>query len=142
MLAFVPSVSALAQEAKGKADPGLAHVQETIVRGFTTTNADLLATTISRRVKTYVASARLAADDGYYGADQVRLLLLRMFRGRETVGFRLLEPEVRPRADGVAVISAVWSYREAGSPPGDIRLSFSVGPESGLWRVREIRDLR
>lgn len=110
--------------------------------GFQKTDASLLADAFSRRVKTYVACASLVSDDGYYGADQIRLLLRRMFRGRETVDFRILAPASRVRPDGLAVLSAQWAYREPGSPHTELRLFFSVGPEGDAWRVREIRDLK
>ena len=123
-------------------DPGLVQVQQTLSTGFQQLNADLLASAFSRRIKTYVACALLASDDGYYGADQMRLLLRRLFRGRESVRFKLLEPAAHARPDGQAVVPALWVYREPGAPATEVRLSFSLAPEAGTWRVREIRDLK
>jgi hypothetical protein len=123
-------------------EAGLEQIENLIVASFETTDADRLATAFSRRVKTYVAYAPLADADGYYGADQMRLLLRRMFRGRETVRFRILEPAARRRPDGLAVLTAVWAFRESSAPVTQARLSFGLGPEGGSWRVREIRDLK
>ena len=139
------ALAARADPPDGKAEPrepGLQQIESLIVAGFEKEDADRLATAFSHRVKTYVACAPLAAADGYYGADQMRLLLRRMFRGRETVRFRLLEPAARRRPNGLAVLSALWAYRDPAAPLTQVRLSFGLGPEEGSWRVREIRDLK
>lgn len=126
----------------GPREAGLQQIESLIAASFQKGDADRLAPAFSRRVKTYVACAPLATPDGYYGADQMRLLLRRMFRGRETVRFRILEPAARRRPDGLAVLSAVWAYRDPAAPVTQVRLSFGLGPESGSWFVREIRDLK
>jgi len=123
-------------------EAGLQQMEILISIGFQKGDVDRLATAFSRRVKTYVACAPLAADDGYYGADQMRLLLRRMFRGKETVDFLILEPAARPRPDGLAVISALWTYRDPTAHSARVRLSFALAPEDGSWRVREIRELK
>jgi hypothetical protein len=121
-------------------EAGLEQIETLIAAGFRNGDADRLAEAFSRRIKTYVACAPLAAADGYYGADQMRLLLRRLFRGRETVSFRILEPAARRRPDGLAVLSALWTYRQRAASPAQVRLSFGLAPEAGAWRVREIRD--
>jgi len=137
--------SARADSTGRDAAPREAELQqfETLISiGFQKGDVDRLSTAFSRRVKTYVACAPLATDAGYYGADQMRLLLRRMFRGKETIRFRILEPAARLRPDGLAVISALWAYRDPTSPLTQVRLSFGLAPEEGAWRVREIRDLK
>ena len=139
------TLAAPADASGGAGEPreaGLDEIENLIVASFEKSDADRLATAFSRRVKTYVACAPLADADGYYGADQMRLLLRRMFRGRETVRFRILEPATRRRPDGLAVLTAVWAFRESSAPVSQARLSFALGPEGGSWRVREIRDLK
>ena len=144
LLGLSSSWSAAAAEAgsAGTTEAGLKIAQESIAQAFQEGNADRLAALFSRRIKTYVAWSPLAADDGYYGADQIRLLLRRLFRGCETVRFRLLEPVSQARPDGVAVVPAAWVFRRDGSTPTEVRISLRLGPESGAWRVREIRDLK
>src|SRR5262245_42990611 len=56
-------------------EAGLEQIESLIVASFEKSDADRLATAFSRRVKTYVAYAPLADADGYYGADQMRLML-------------------------------------------------------------------
>jgi hypothetical protein len=141
----VGTIAASADAPEGTGEPreaGLEQIESLIVASFEKADADRLATAFSRRVKTYVAYSPLADADGYYGADQMRLLLRRMFRGRETVRFRILEPATRRRPDGLAVLTAVWAFRQASAPVTQARLSFGLGPEGGSWRVREIRDLK
>jgi hypothetical protein len=138
-----PAAPAEAPGGAGEArEAGLEQIESLIVASFEKSDADRLATAFSRRVKTYVAYAPLAEADGYYGADQMRLLLRRMFRGRETARFRILEPAKRRRPDGLAVLTAVWAFKEGSAPLTQARLSFGLGPEGGSWRVREIRDLK
>lgn len=140
MCGAVARADTTGQEAAPR-DAGLQRLETLITTGFRSGDDDRLAAAFSRRVKTYVACAPLATDDGYYGADQMRLLLRRMFRGKETVRFRILEPAAR-RPDGLAVISALWEYRDPTSALSQVRLSFGLAPEEGAWHVREIRDLK
>lgn len=142
LLSAVASPCAAADKPAETRDDGLTQIESLIASGFQKGDAERLAVAFSRRVKTYVACSPLATSDGYYGAEQIRLLLRRMFRGRETVSFRVLEPAARRRPDGMAVLSALWTYRDASAPLTQIRLSFGLGSESGSWRVREIRDLK
>jgi hypothetical protein len=122
--------------------PGLARLQEGIVRGFESDDADLLASTLSARTKTYVACRSFDMGEGYYGVDQMRLFFRRLFRGRHTVGLRVLEPVTPPRPDGRSTLVTRWSYREPGAIPQDVRLVFTLGREGEIWRVREIRDIK
>jgi hypothetical protein len=122
------------------AEPQLGRLQEEIAGAFTRADADAIARLLSPKMKTYVACRMLAEADGYYGADQLRLLMRRLFRGRSTTGFRVVQPAAQ-RLDGQAVMQAVWTFRESGGAGADIRLSFSLAREGGAWRLREIRDL-
>lgn len=123
-------------------DPGLAASERQVADAFQRADADRLAASLSQRLKTYVACAALGVGDGYYGADQMHILLRRLFRDRETVRFRALPPPMTPRADGTAVARVAWSYRDAGSPPAETRLALSFAREAEGWRLREIRDLK
>lgn len=122
--------------------PGLTRLQDWVVRGFESDDAELLASTLSAHTKTYIACRSFDMGDGYYGVDQMRLFFRRLFRGRRTVGLRVLEPVTPPRADGRSTLVARWTYREPGAIPQDVRLVFTLGRESEIWRVREIRDIK
>src|SRR5262245_27688065 len=78
----VGTIPSLGDAPEGSGTPreaGLEQIESLIVASFEKSDADRLATAFSRRVKTYVAYSPLADADGYYGADQMRLLLRRMF---------------------------------------------------------------
>lgn len=121
-------------------EPEMRRLQEEIATGFQRGEADRIARLLSSKMKTYVACRMLAEADGYYGADQLRLLLRRLFRGRESVGFRTVQA-ASERPDGQAVMQAIWTFRESGAAAADIRLAFTLAREAGAWRLREIRDL-
>src|SRR5262245_51822641 len=123
-------------------DPGLAASERQVADAFQRADADRLAGALSQKLKTYVACAALGVGDGYYGSDQMRILLRRLFRDRETVKFRVLPPPMAPRSDGTAVAMVAWTYRDAGSPPAETRLALSFVREPEGWRLREIRDLK
>jgi len=115
-------------------------LQEEIGIGFKQGEADRISVLLSPKMKTYVACRMLAEADGYYGSDQLRLLLRRLFRGRITASFRVVQAAVQ-RPDGQAVMQVIWTFRETGAAAADIRLSFTLAREAGAWRLREIRDL-
>jgi len=123
-------------------DPDLVASERQVADAFHRADADRLAASLSQRLKTYVACAALGVGDGYYGSDQMRILLRRLFRDRETVRFRALPPPMAPRSDGTAVAMVAWTYRDAGSPPAEVRLALSFAREADGWRLREIRDLK
>ena len=123
-------------------DPGLAATERLVADAFNRADADRLAATLSPKSKTYVACGALGVGDGYYGTDQMRILLRRLFRDRETIRFKALPPPMTPRPDGTAVAMVAWTYRDAGSPRADARLALSFAREPEGWRLREIRDLR
>lgn len=126
----------------GVTDPALREVQQKVTDAFVQADAPRLSSTLSPHMKTYVACPVLGLGDGYYGADQMRLLLRRLFHDRETVRFRILQPTKETGPDGSAVVMAVWSYRESGAPPSEARLTFTFAREGAAWRVREIRELK
>lgn len=123
-------------------DPGLAATERQVADAFQRADADRLAAALSPKLKTYVACGALGVGDGYYGADQMRILLRRLFRDRETVKFKALPPPMAPRPDGTAVAMVAWTYRDAGSPQAEARLVLSFSREREGWRLREIRDLK
>jgi hypothetical protein len=123
-------------------DPALRQAQQQVTDAFVQADAQHLSSTLSPHMKTYVACPLLGLGDGYYGADQMHLLLRRLFHDRETVRFRILQPTKGTGPDGSAVVMAVWSYREAGAPPSEARLTFTFAREGEAWRVREIRELK
>lgn len=135
-LLAAPAASAVTVE------PGLTAAERQVAGAFERADADGLARSLSQRLKTYVACAALGVGDGYYGSDQMRILLRRLFRDRETVRFRVLPPPMTVRADGTAVAMVEWSFRDAGSPPIETRLALSFAREPEGWRLREIRDLK
>lgn len=144
-LGLVPDMAGAVGEpgAAGSApptEPEMRRLQGEIGAGFTQGEADRIARLLSPKMKTYVACRMLAEADGYYGADQLRLLLRRLFRGRVTTGFRVVQPAVQ-RPDGQAVMQAIWTFRESGAATADVRLAFTLAREAGAWRLREIRDL-
>lgn len=124
------------------ADAGLVASQRRVAEAFHRADADRLAASLSPRLKTYVACAALGVGDGYYGSDQMRILLRRLFRDRETVKFEVIPPAAAPRPDGTAVAMVTWTYRDAGMPHTDARLALSFARDSDGWRLREIRDLK
>jgi hypothetical protein len=126
----------------GELDPAFRAVQQQVTDAFVQADASRLSSTLSPKMKTYVACPLLGLGDGYYGADQMRLLFRRLFRDRETVRFRILQPTKGTGPDGSAVVMAAWSYREGGAPPAEARLTFTLAREGEAWRVREIRELR
>jgi len=126
----------------GPLDPSFRAAEQLVTDAFVQADAQHLSSTLSPRMKTYVACPLLGLGDGYYGADQMRLLLRRLFRDRETVRFRILQPAKGTGPDGSAVVMAVWSYRESGAPPSEARLTFTFAREGDAWRVREIRELK
>lgn len=113
-----------------------------IERAFLRGEADLLAPTLSRRVKIFLSVPLLRVPDGYYGADQVVVLLRRAFAGRSTVRFVSLPRAPRPRPGGQVVLAARWSSRDEGSVEAEHRLSFVLAPENDALTVREIRELK
>ena len=139
---LLSTLAAAPPASSGALDPAFRAAQQQVTDAFVQADAQHLSSTLSPRMKTYVACPLLGLGDGYYGADQMRLLLRRLFRDRETVRFRILQPIQRTGPDGSAVVMAVWSYREAGAPPSEARLTFTFAREGEAWRVREIRELK
>ncbi|OLE67166.1 MAG: hypothetical protein AUG09_03845 [Acidobacteria bacterium 13_1_20CM_2_68_7] len=117
--------------------PGL---HAAIESAFARCDPSPLKTAFSPRVKTYLASPVFEIPAGYYGADQVLLMLRRWFAGRTTMRFRLDPLESAARADGRHIVAARWQYREEGSSRSNVRLQFTLAPEGPVWYIREIRE--
>ena len=143
-----PQDSPPSRGARGDTGPGprgedrLAIVQESIEQAFVRCDAAPLEQLLARRVKIYVSAGGLGISDGYYGADQLLLMMRRMLEGRSTVRFSLLPAGARSRTGGQARVSALWLYREEGAPESEARISFTLAPEGGHWTIREIREMK
>ena len=143
-----PQDSPPSRAARGETGPGprredhLAVVQESIEQAFVRCDPAPLERFLARRVKIYVSAGSLGISDGYYGADQLLLLVRRMLEGRSTVRFTLLPAGTRSRTGGQARVSALWLYREEGAPESEARISFTLAPEGGHWTIREIREMK
>jgi hypothetical protein len=128
--------------ADGGSSDSLHDLHAAIERAFVRCDTEPLRSSFSRRVKTYVASGALGVADGYYGADQILLVLGHLFAERSTIRFASLEETPRRTRDGQAVLPARWRYREEGSPEAEVGIAFTLAPEGGTWYIREIRDLK
>ncbi|PYS96244.1 MAG: hypothetical protein DMF50_05375 [Acidobacteria bacterium] len=124
-----------------EAAEGLHKAAETLEKAFTRGDARDLRGLLPRRLKTYVSSRALAIADGYYGSDQVLLILRRIFERRVTLRFAPLEAETRPRARARATFSALWVFRDEDAPASEARITFVFAPEGSAWTIREIRDI-
>ncbi len=126
--------------AEAAVDPRLESVHASIESAFLRCDAGALRPVLSRRLKIYLSGNGFG--DGYYGADQVLLLLERLFAGRFTIRFTTLAPPPRPQADGQAILSARWVSRDEDSSESDVRMIFVLAPEAPGWSVREIREVK
>src|SRR5207245_3810814 len=91
--------------------------------------------------KIYVSTGLVGTSDGYFGADQLLLLLRRLFVGRSTIRFTALPAPPGQRARE-AVLTARWLSRDAGGAEQEMRVSFTLAPEGSRWSIREIRELK
>jgi hypothetical protein len=128
--------------AEARREERVAAIQRSIERAFVRCDVSPLKEFLARRVKIFVSAGALGISDGYYGADQLLLLVQRMFDRRSTVRFTLLPVGSRARAGGQARVPALWLYREEGSLESEVRISFTLAPEGGHWSIREIRELK
>lgn len=122
-------------------DPRLQKLAETIERAFLRCDAHDLGRALSRRVKVYVSADLVQTSQGYFGADQLVLLLRRLFEGRSTSRFAALAPPPSPRS-GQAILAARWLSRDAEGAEQEMRLSFTLADEGAAWSIREIRELK
>jgi len=136
-----PPVSPRPRKPGDEAVEGLHKAGEALERAFTHGDARELRALLPRRLKTYVSSRALGIADGYYGADQVLLILRRLFDRRVTLRFTPLQAEARPRAHARAALSALWVFRDEDAPDSEARITFVFAPEGSAWTLREIRDL-
>jgi hypothetical protein len=123
-------------------DERLRHLHAAIEAAFQRCDVALLRDAFSRRVKTYLSSRALGVRQGYYGADQVLLMLRRGFDGRKTLRFRLGAPDDAVQQNGRRAVRARWLYRDEGASKSEARLSFTLAPEGEDWCIREIRELK
>jgi hypothetical protein len=144
-LLFTP---ARAEAAVGRSSPPrdpdregrLDRLHASIETAFQRCDSAILKSAFSPRVKTLLASRALGVRQGYYGADQVLLILWRSFEGRTTLRFKLDVPDGATQSDPRRVVSARWFYRDEGAAKSVTRLSFTLVLEGGVWYVREIRE--
>ena len=129
-------------EEDSERDPRLKPLRDAIEMAFKTCDAGSLDTAFSREVKTYLSSRALGVRPGYYGVDQVRMILRRSFKGRATVRFGLNGHDGPASSGGSRFLIARWLFRDDGGPKVEARLSFTLAREDATWRIREIRELR
>ena len=123
-------------------DPPIGALRHAIETAFGECDAAPLKTFLSRRVKTFLSSRALGARHGYYGADQVLMILRRAFRDRATLRFRLGSHDDPDALEGRFTLAARWLYRDEGTSKSEARLSFTVVREGAAWTIREIRELK
>jgi hypothetical protein len=128
-----PSSGAQGQNAR------IEHLHDAIEAAFQRCDSSLLKGSFSPRVKTLLSSRALGIRQGYYGADQVLVILQRGFEGRITLRFRLDRPG-GAEEDRRRVLPALWRYRDAGASRTEAHLSFTLAPEGTGWFIREIRE--
>jgi hypothetical protein len=133
----LPVAAPLAASESSRVDSVAAVIERAFQRG----DADALGPILPRRLKVLVASRRLGISEGYYGADQLRVLLHRLFEHRATQHFAFLQPPSADTAEPIT-LDARWVYREEGAPAADIGLAFTLAVQDGETSLREIRDLR
>jgi hypothetical protein len=119
-------------------DPaGLEPLRATLETVFVRGDPGPLRPYLPRRARIYVAAGVLDVADGYYGADQIAMILRRLFDGRATLRFSLLPPE-GDAGPGLR-LPARWVYRQAGTKT-ERRIAFTVVAEGTAWHLREIRE--
>jgi len=123
-------------------DAGLGDLSEAIESAFRLCDVEPLRTAFSRNVKTLLSSRTLGVRQGYYGADQVLLILRRGFRSRTTVRFKLGDRDDAVPQSERRLLSARWLYRDEGDSKSEARLSFTLARDGPAWHIREIRELK
>lgn len=139
--ALIVWCAALAAAPAGR-DDALKKLHASIETAFAHCDPAPLQAAFSPRLKTYLSSPALDVAAGYYGADQVLLILRRWLTGRTTLRFHLGELEKTDQERGRQVIRARWQHRAEGSSRSEVRLSFTLAPEGPAWFIREIRELK
>jgi hypothetical protein len=143
LLVVLPPAPSFAAGKKAPPPPSpLSKLHERVERAFVRCDASLLRPVLSRRIKTFVASRALAPADGYYGADQLLLLLERLFEGRTTIRFQALAADPKPRQDGRATLPFRWISSGGDQSRREISLALILALEGAHWQIREIRDLK
>ena len=150
LLCALLCVPAAAEASRGAApspaeterDERLRRLHAAIEKAFQGCNATPLGSAFSKRVKTFLSSRALGVRQGYYGADQVQLILRRGFEGRTTLRFKVAAPDDGAQQNGRRTLRARWLYREEGGSKSEARLSFTLAPEGEGWCIREIRELK
>lgn len=117
-------------------DPVRAAVERAFVRG----DAAPLRPYLPRRAKIYIAPGVLEVADGYYGADQVAMILRRLFERRTTVRVKCANGDAAEAPGGRRLLPIRWVYRGKDATKSERRLVFTIVPEGSAWHIREIRD--
>lgn len=146
-LLFVPEASAMSRGgASSPVEPErnerFKRLHAAIETAFQRCDSAALKAAFSPRVKTFLSSRAFGVRRGYYGADQVLLILRRGFEGRTTLRFRLETPDDAAQQAGRRVVPALWRYRYEGAPKSETRLSFTLASEGEAWYIREIREMK
>ena len=95
-------------------------IPRAIESAFARCDPSPLWTAFSSRVKAFLASPALEIPAGYFGADQVLLMLRRMFAGGHLVAAR-------------------QRHRQEDPARSDVRLLFTPAPEGPIWYIRELK---
>ncbi|HEV8375813.1 MAG TPA: hypothetical protein VGR38_06205 [Candidatus Polarisedimenticolia bacterium] len=96
---------------------------------------------LDREEKTFIASANLGFDPGYYSVDQVCLLLQDALRSRTTLKFSFLTGAAPPPKASRVVSVARWIYTKGRSREQTVQMAFTLVWRDGGWVLKEIRDV-
>lgn len=91
--------------------------------------------------KTFIASANLGFDPGYYSVDQVCLLLQDALRYRTTLKFAFLSGAAPPQDTSRFVSVARWIYTKGRSREQTVQMAFTLVWRDRGWTLKEIRDV-
>jgi hypothetical protein len=91
--------------------------------------------------KTFIASANLGFDPGYYSVDQVCLLLQDALHARTTLRFAFLSAAAPPQDTSRFVSVARWIYTKGRSREQTVQMAFTLVWSDRGWTLKEIRDV-
>jgi hypothetical protein len=97
--------------------------------------------------KVFMAMESFQGSAGYYGRDQVYLILQKAFRDLKTVRFEIqLQRNSSKAGSGgsgqVAHCVGTWTYSRRESPEVTTRLHFLLTSRDGKWSLIQIREAR